>query len=474
MGLEELGFASASELAGRIRTKEISPVEVVKGFLERIERYNPLVNAYCTVAADEALAAAEKAEKVQMKGGKLPPLLGVPVAIKDLTPTQGLRTTYGSKIFAHHVPKEDSVFVKRVKAAGGIILGKTNTPEFGHTGITDNLLFGRTNNPWDTSRASGGSSGGSAAAVAAGLAPLAEGSDGGGSIRIPASLCGVYGLKATFGRVPFDTGPNAFSASMPFLHHGSLTRTVEDAALLLDIVQGPDASDPYSVPNSRESYRWLSSDVAGLKIAYSPNLDYFEIDSEVAAVTGAAVKNLENVGVSVETLSLGFEDGQERITKTFTQLWAVYYAAYYGHFLPHWEQDMSKGLLSTIRMGEKISTLDYKRLENQRSFAYGQIEKVFEHYDILVTPTLAVTAFPHGPGPRTINGKKVDPYTGWMLTSLFNLTGHPAASINCGYSAKGMPIGLQIIGKRFAEDTVLVLSKAVEKNTDGVRRPQGY
>lgn len=470
----ELGFASAGQLSEWIRKKEISPVEVVEGFLERIERYNPLVNAYCTVAADEALAEAKQAEKVQMQGGELPPLLGIPVAIKDLTPTQGLRTTYGSKIFANHVPKEDSVFVKRVKAAGGIILGKTNTPEFGHTGITDNLLFGRTNNPWDRSRASGGSSGGSAAAVAAGLAPLAEGSDGGGSIRIPASLCGVYGLKATFGRVPFDTGPNAFSGSMPFLHHGPLTRTVEDAALLLDVVQGPDAADPYSVPKSRESYRSLAADVAGLKIAFSANLDYFEIDREVAAVTAEAVKNLESAGAQVDRVSLGFEDGQERITKTFTHLWAVYYAAYYGRFLANWEQDISKGLVSTIRLGEGISALDYKRLENQRSFAYRQIETVFEKYDLLVTPTLAVPAFPHGPGPRLINGKQVDPYTGWMLTSVFNLTGHPAASINCGYSTEGLPIGLQIIGKRFAEDTVLVASKAVEKSTGGFRPPQGF
>lgn len=470
----DLGFASAGELAGLIHAKEISPVEVVGGFLDRIERYNPVVNAYCTVAAEEAIEAAKQAEKVQMRGGNLPPLLGVPIAIKDLTPTQGLRTTYGSRIFAHHVPQEDSVFVKRVKAAGGIVLGKTNTPEFGHTGVTDNLLFGKTSNPWDISRVSGGSSGGSAAALAAGLAPLAEGSDGGGSIRIPASFCGVYGFKATFGRVPFDTGPNAFSGAMPFLHHGPLARTVEDAALLLDVVQGLDASDPYSVPKSRETYQALPAQVTGLKIAYSPDLDYFEIDPEVASVTAEAVRSLEQVGARVDTVSLGFEDGQERITKTFTQLWAVYYAAYYGRFLAQWEEDMSKGLIATIRLGEEISALEYKRLESQRSFAYRQIESLFEHYDILITPTLAVPAFDHGPGPRRINGKKVDPYTSWMLTSVFNLTGHPAASINAGFSREGLPIGLQIVGRRFAEEQVLMASKALERYSGGFRQPANF
>ncbi|MDA8351605.1 MAG: amidase [Firmicutes bacterium] len=468
---EDLLWISANDLAQQIRHKEISPVEVVRIYLDQIQRLNPELNAYCTVAEEQAIAAAREAEECLMSEEDPPPLLGVPIAIKDLTPSKGIRTTYGSHIYADHVPDWDSVFCTRVKQAGAIILGKTNTPEFGHTGITDNLLFGKTNNPHDPSRTAGGSSGGSAAAVSAGMAPMAEGSDGGGSIRIPASFCGVYGLKPTFGRVPFDTGPTRFSTTTPFLHRGSLTRTVDDAVLLLNVVQGTHRDDPFSVPASRIRLPLQEPDLTGLKIAYSPNLDYFEIDPEVKTAVEKGLRVYERMGCQVDEVTLGLEE--ERVTGSFTKMWSVQFAAHYGHFLDGWRERMSKSMVSTIEYGNQFSAVEYKHWERDRDDAYKKVEALWETYDLLVTPTVAVPAFPHGPGPEAINGQPVNRYSGWMLTSLFNMTGHPAASVNCGESSEGLPIGMQIIGPRFAEELILQVSKVMEQTKGQVKTWMG-
>lgn len=460
---QEICAMSAYTITQLIRSKEISPVEISRAFLHRINERDPEVNAFCTVSEEQVLRDAQKAEEMLMKNDETPPLLGVPMAIKDLTPTKGIRTTYGSKIYADYVPDSDAIFITRVKKAGAIILGKTNTPEFGHTGITDNLLFGRTNNPLDTSKTPGGSSGGSAAAVAAGMAPIAEGSDGGGSIRIPASFCGLYGFKATFGRVPYDTGPTSFSTTAPFLHRGTLTRTVEDAALLLDVIKGPDRHDPFSLPHNKQEYFPINNDVKDIKIGYSPNLDYFEIDTEVKQAVENALKIYEDLGLTVEETTLGLEDGHETVTKTFAKMWSVQFATFYEKYLDKWKDQMSKSLVATIEYGRKLSAIQYKQLEIARSEAYQKVESVFDKYDLLITPTVAVPAFAHGPGPSEINGKPINKYNGWMLTVLFNLTGHPAASINCGYSKEGLPIGLQIIGPRFSDDLILKVSKKLEE-----------
>lgn len=460
----EICDMSAAALARRIRLKELSPLEVVRTFLDQIRRRNPEINAFCTVAEERALEEAKRAEKRLMSEEEPPPLLGVPIAIKDLTPTKGIRTTYGSMLFADHVPDRDSVFVTRARQAGAVILGKTNTPEFGYTAITDNLLFGKTNNPHDPGRTAGGSSGGSAAAVAAGMAPIAEGSDGGGSIRIPAGFCGVYGLKPTFGRIPYDTGPTRFSIVDPFLHHGSLTRYVEDAALFLDVFQGPHPDDPFSLPVTERFFPLENPDLRGWKIAYSPNLDYFEVDREVRSVVEEALSRLEDWGCWVEEVSLGLEDGAEIVTNTFVNLWSVWFAAHYGQFLEGGRDRMSRGLLSTIEYGRRFSAVEMEQWRKNRSVAYERVEKVWNSFDLLVTPTLAVPAFPHGRNPREINGKPVHPHNGWMLTSLFNLTGHPAASFPCGRSSEGLPIGMQIIGPRFSERRILMASQALEQS----------
>ncbi len=461
MADQDIFFTPALVLAALIRERKISPTEVVNLFLQRVEKYNSGLNAFCTVAADQALAAARETEKVLMQGGDLPPLLGVPIAVKDLTPTQGIRTTYGSRIFANHVPNEDGVGIRRLKQAGAIVLGKTNTAEFGYTGITDNPLFGRTNNPWNSGRSAGGSSGGSAAAVAAGLAPLAEGTDGGGSIRIPASFCGVYGFKPTFGRIPLDQMPTRFGTS-PFWHEGFISRNVEDAALALSLAQGPDSRDPYSVPVSKGSYFPLERvEPSTIRVAYSPDLDYFNIDPEVRSAVEKALAVLQGLGCRIEEVSLGLD--YDTVTRPFVTMWSVSIAAYYGEYLSQYQEQMSKGLVATIRLGQRPSAVEYMLTEKARSKVYDKLENLFNRFELLLTPTTAVAAFPHGPGPKEINGQAADPHSGWMLTSLFNLTGHPAASINCGFSQEGMPIGLQIAGPRFREELVLQLSKLYQE-----------
>lgn len=470
---DELATWTAVQLAEQIRQKKLSPVEVTETYLRRIEALNPTINAFCTVDAEGAMQAAKEAEK-RLMAGDTPPLLGVPVAIKDLTPTKGIRTTYGSRAFADHVPEVDSVIVTRLKEAGAIIVGKTNTPEFGHTGVTDNRLFGRTNNPWDLSRIAGGSSGGSAAAVAAGMVPLAEGSDGGGSIRIPASCCGIFGLKPTYGRVPNDTGVTAFSTATPFLHHGPMTRTVEDSALMMAVMQGPSGRDPFSLP--LPGIRWPLPDDAKpfsqWRIAYSPDLDYYVIDPAVRRVMERAVAALVRHGCVVEEVRLGLEEGKKLVVETFTKLWAVHFAAHFEGLLEQ-EEELSKGFVATIRYGQRFSAVDYKRLEQPRSLVYERMEKVFADYDLLITPTLAVPPFLHDQPPKEIDGKPINPYNDWMLTSIFNLTGHPAASIPAGFTPEGLPVGMQIVGPRFGDEKVLQFARMFEQ-TVAERRPYPY
>ncbi len=464
-GTDDLCYLPAAVLAGLIREKKVSPVEVVKAFLDRIDRVNPLVNAYCTVAREAALEDAREAERAVMSGTAGGPLHGVPVAVKDLTPTAGIRTTFGSKIFENHVPIKDSVFVERVKSAGGIILGKTNTPEFGHKAVTDNILFGHTRNPWNLKCVAGGSSGGSAAAVSAGLAPLAEGSDGGGSVRIPAAACGVYGLKPSFGRIPMDAITSRFSITTPFLHYGVIARNVADAALFLSVVSGPDSRDPFSLPRTGEDFtRAAGEEVKGLRIAFSPDLGYFAVAREVREAAQRAAGVFAGAGCVVEEADPGFSNPLETVLGVFNQMWCVHFAAFYREYLEEWDRHLSPGVKAMVRVGASVPAVEYKRLDFMRQEVWNKIEAVLARYDLIITPTLAVPAFGIGvPGPAEIEGRAVDPYTGWFLTYPFNLTGHPAASIPCGLSRDGLPLGLQIIGRRFDEFTVLKASALFER-----------
>jgi amidase len=458
-------YTPATKLAEKIRSKQVSPVEVMDAFIERIEQVNPKINAFCTLATDKAREEAIQAEKKIMRNEEVGPLHGLPVGIKDLTNTAGIRTTLGSKAFSDNVPQKDALLVKRIKQAGGIIIGKTNTPEFGHKGTTDNDLFGTSVNPWNVEMTPGGSSGGSAAAVAAGLVPFAEGSDGGGSIRIPASLCGIYGLKPTYGRIPFDgNGKDLFASQHPFLHNGPLTRTVEDAALFLSVMAGPDPCDPLCLPDTGENYtRLLQRDVKGLRIAYSPNLDSYVIDSRVQAAMDQAVEQLERLGCLVEEVTIDFGESRRTLIKAFSKLWFAHFAASYGHLIQEKREQFSPDVVKMIEIGQSMSAMDYRQVGQPRSLIYRKIEHVFQSYDFLITPTLAAPAFPHHlKGPSEINGEPVNPDVDWMLTGFFNLTGHPAASIPIGFTENGLPMGMQVVGKRFADQSVLNLSYAYE------------
>jgi aspartyl-tRNA(Asn)/glutamyl-tRNA(Gln) amidotransferase subunit A len=315
MESDDLGFTSGVDLAAAVRSRTVSPVEVIDTLLERIDATNSVVNAYCTVASEEARRHARKAEKALTSGGELGPLHGVPVSVKDVIFTAGIRTTRGSPIYGDLVPTEDAPLVERLKRAGAIVLGKTNTPEFGWKAVTDNRLFGTTANPWDLSRTAGGSSGGSAAAVASGLGPLSIGTDGAGSIRIPASFCGIVGLKPSFGRVPFYP----FSAAETVAHAGPMTRTVADAALLLAVITGPDDRDPNTLPEMGEDLSQAATgSVSGLRVAWSSDLGVAHVEPEVRALTAEAVKRFaDDLGCRIEEASPDFGDPYEALEQIF-------------------------------------------------------------------------------------------------------------------------------------------------------------
>lgn len=471
--MTEFAYASATELARLIRNKEVSPVDIVDQLLARIEAINPQINAFCTVVSDDARAEAKRAEVKVMRGEELGPLHGVPIAIKDLTSTAGIRTTLGSLVFQDNVPEEDAICVQRIKNAGAIILGKTNTPEFGHKGTTDNLLFGTTKNPWNLDMTSGGSSGGSAAAVATGLVPFAEGSDGGGSIRIPSSFCGVYGLKPTYGRIPYDGNhQNMFWSQAPFLHYGPIARTVEDAALLLSVMAGYHSRDPYSLPDTGEDYlQEIRRDVRGLRVAYSPDLGFYQVDKRVHFAVEKAVKQLQSLGVRVDVIPVDL-GSKKAFEEAFETMWYVQIASAYAALLPEKRELFSKAIVFMLETGQTINALDYKKTELVRTDLWYRLQRVFDNYDLLVCPTLAVPAFSHQiRGPKEINGVKVNPFTDWMLTNVFNMTGHPATSLPVGFTDDNLPIGMQVIGRRLGDSTVLGLSYAYEQAFSVSQRP---
>src|SRR5262245_14585547 len=306
----DLVWRSALDLAALIRAKAVSPVEVTDAVLARLERLNPRLNCFCTVTAEEARDAAVAAEVAVMTGEALGALHGVPFSVKDRVWTRHVRTAGGSRLFADHVPEEDAVCVERLKGAGGVMLGKTTTPEFGHKGVTDSPLFGITRNPWNSSLTPGGSSGGAGAAVAAGLGPLAIGTDGGGSIRIPASFCGLYGLKPSFGRVPQYP---AFRGWETFSHTGPLTRSVRDAALMLDVIAGPDDRDRYSLPGDGGPSFVAACDagIDGLSVAWSPDVGHAAVDPEVVDLCAQAAERFEALGCHVEVVSPTWDNPEE-------------------------------------------------------------------------------------------------------------------------------------------------------------------
>jgi Asp-tRNA(Asn)/Glu-tRNA(Gln) amidotransferase A subunit family amidase len=460
MNKEVICFMSACDMVDAIRNQELTSEEITETIIERIEKINPIINAYCTPTFDLAREMARKADDKVKKGEKLGLLNGVPTSIKDLNPVKGIRTTYGSKIFENHIPDYDDIAVQRLKKEGCVILGKTNTPEFGFKGVTDNLIFGYSRNPWDLELTPGGSSGGAAAAVVSGLGPLAQGSDGGGSIRHPSSLCGAYGLKPSFGRVP--RYPKLFPMALDLAVIGPIVRYVKDAALMLDAMKGPFERDKASLP--KDGFRYIDKidEVPeGLKIGYSIDLGYAKaVDIEVEKCILNSVELFENFGWSIELVKMKLRKAQ----LSFNTLWTSMLGYNLKSYLKEWEDKMDPDLVKLIKAGLGYDGMSLPRAIAVRSQVYETFYNVFKDYDILITPSTAIPAFELGVMfPSKINGINVSP-TAWMPFSFpFNMTGHPAATIPSGRSSKGLPIGMQIVGRRFDDLKVLQVSKTFEE-----------
>ena len=457
----DLCFVPAVELVRLYRARKISPLEVMQAVLARIDAVNPTVNAYVTVARESALAAARRATQAfGRRGAPLPPLHGVPVSIKDLTATKGIRTTWGSLAYRDHVPEKDDLVVERLKAAGAIVVGKTNTPEFGAGGNTFNALFGATRNPWNPALTSGGSSGGAAVAVACGMGPIAQGTDLGGSVRVPASFCGVLGFRPTPGLVPAYPRTLAWDTLSVT---GPLARTVGDVALMLAAIAGPDDRAPISYESDTSQFARAvrAPSVKGWRIAWSQDLNgLLPVDEEVAAVAQSALRVFRALGAKVEIASPDFSGMKEIVRGTR----AVTMVALQADKLPGWRERLQKDLVRDIDQGLTATARDVARSEMLRSALWQRVREFMASRELLVLPTVAVPPFPvEQPYPTEINGKTLDDYTEWFyLTYGITLTGLPAISVPCGFTQNGLPVGLQIVGRRRQEAAVLRAAAAYE------------
>ena len=453
---------AAWELAALVRERRVSPVEVTAHFLERVARHDEELGAFITVAAEQAMAEAHRAEAAVINGDALGPLHGAPVGVKDLDATKGLRTTYGSLLFGDNVPDYDDIAVERIRASGAIIAGKTHTPDFGWKGTTESTVAGACRNPWDVSRTAGGSSGGSGAALAARLVPLCNGSDAGGSIRIPASFCGVYGLKPSAGRVPSDYARRAGWGGLT--QNGPMANNVRDAALLLNALAGPDARDPRAIPAAPPDFLEAveSPDVSGLRVAWGGAMDAQAIDPEVFALAEAGARAFEELGAAVE------EDAPAVATEdaigAFATLMLTDLVITLGPALEGGQGDfLPAQLLKWLTDARTWPASRYAEAMKEREWHRRAFDDFFERYDLLALPTTAVPAFPIERNPGSIGGRDVHPSWGYTPFCLHaNLTGRPAASLPCGFTSGGLPVGLMLIGRLGDEMTALRASAAFE------------
>ncbi|NBF12559.1 amidase [Pseudomonas sp. Fl4BN1] len=451
----DIAQMSGVELLGHYRDKRLSPVEVTEDALARIERFNPQVNAYCHVDAQGALDAARASEQRWLKGQPCGALDGLPASIKDLTLTRGMPTRKGSKTTSAEGPWEvDAPFCEFMRTAGAVLLGKTTTPEFGWKGVTDNPLYGITRNPWNTRLTAGGSSGGAAAAASLNLGVLHQGSDAGGSIRIPCAFTGTFGIKPSFGYVPQWPA----SAMNILSHLGPMTRTVDDAVLMLQTVARPDARD--GLIGAPRNTPWLphSTDLTGLRIAYSADFGYVQVDPQVARVVALAVERLAQLGAQVEQVDPGFSDPLEM----FNTLWFAGAARLAGQLSPSQRALLDPGLLRIAERGERISLTQYSLALEARAALVARMAAFHERYDLLVSPMLPLTAF--AAGHNVPPGSGMEEWMEWTPFSYpFNLTQQPAASVPCGLADNGLPVGLHVVGPRFADHQVLRLCRAYEQ-----------
>jgi amidase len=462
---------SARQLATDVREGSRSSIDLVEASLDGIDA-NAELNTFITVI-DDARDRAREADAAATREDDLGPLHGVPVGVKDLRGRkQGVRHTLGLEQLADNVATSDSITVERLEAAGAVIVGKTNTPAFGHTIKTENRIAGATPTPFDHERSAGGSSGGSAAALAAGIVPLATGSDIGGSLRVPASCCSVIGLKPTLGVVPERDPADGFSAHTPFLVSGPMARTVTDTAFLLDVLAGPDGRDPHSVPGSETDYvAAVDRPTDELSVAYSPNLDLQPVAPEVRETVGDAVDDLAAAGATVDPTDVSLPPYEELSMAFVTQVGA-YFRAFADqvadeHGIDFETADLEPTVRATLSLADGVETVDERSQNVPRTAAYDGIQTALSGHDALITPTLTVPPYSKHLDddlPTEIDGESVSGVpTDAMLTWVFNLTGHPAASVPAGFTDDGLPVGLQVVGHRHAEADVLAVAAALER-----------
>lgn len=452
-------YKSAIELISLIRSKELSPRELMEETIERIEALNPALNAFVSLRAEQALDEAKAMTERIASGIDPGPFAGIPIGVKDLEDVKEMVTSFGSIPYQDNVAIIDSIQVARLKAAGAIVLGKTNTPEFGYTTFTKNRVFGVTRNPWNGDRTPGGSSGGSAAAVTSGMVPVATGSDAGGSIRIPASYCGCFGFKPSFGRIPL--GPFPLLQMNNLWSLGPLTGTVRDAALYLDCVAGYHPADPDSLPHPERSFvQCLENLPAGLRIAFSPDLGCAKVQKEVGVQVERAVKCFEDMGHKVELWKGKLPDVEEAWIKLMT--WELYSQLYKD--LEINREKLGKGLVVFLNQGRSLSMEDRIKIQNSKTELNRVLWELFECYDLLLTPATPTEAFAaEGPPPTEIDGHPVSLLGVVAFTYPFNLSGHPAASVRAGFTENQLPVGLQIIGPRHRDELVLQMAYAYEQ-----------
>ena len=461
MSDRDLCFTPATELHRLYQARKTSPLEVMRAVLERVDAVNPKLNAIVTLTRESALEQAKAAiAAFKKKGAKLGPLHGVPVTIKDLTHTKGIRTTWGSKVFEHNVPDEDSLIVERLKAAGAIILGKTNTPEFGAGGNTFNAVFGATRNPWNPALTCGGSSGGAAVALATGMGPIAQGSDTGGSLRTPAAFCGVVGFRTSPGLVPYY--PKALGWDSIGVT-GPMARTVADTALMLSVIAGPDDRSPISYEADTAAFPRAvkSPSIKGWRVAWTPDLSgLIPVDGEVAQVAERATRVFRSLGAKVESACCDFSEVNDIVLGTR----GLAMVANHADKLAKWKDQMQKGLVWNIEQGLRLTPGEIARAELLRTTLWHRVRAFMETRELLILPTVAVPPFPvEQPYPTEINGKPLDNYTQWFfLTYGITVTGLPVISVPCGFTKSGLPVGLQIVGKRRQEAMVLRAAAAFE------------
>jgi amidase len=461
MSTPDICFMTATELARRIRAKELSAREVMEAHLTQIERVNPTVNAIVTLLPERAMAGACAADEALAHGAAVGPLHGLPIAHKDLFLTKGIRTTYGSRIYADFVPDQDMLIVERMRAAGAITIGKTNTPEFGAGSQTFNEVFGATLNPYDLTKTCGGSSGGAAVALACGMVPLADGSDLGGSLRNPANFCNVVGFRTAPGRVPVYPVRDVWS---PFSVEGPMARTVQDVALFLSVLAGPDRRVPISVAEPGSTFlQPLGRDWRGVRIAWNRDLGGLPVDPRVTAAIDAQRHVFTALGCIIEDGSPDFSDADD-IFKTW-RAWR--FELRYGELLQTHRHLMKDTVIWNTEAGQHITGPQLARVESKRTELYHRVREFMETYEFIICPVNQVPPFDVQQRYITeINGVKMETYIDWMRSCYFiTVTGLPAISVPCGFTPDGLPVGVQIVGRHQDELGVLQLAYAFEQAT---------